>query len=783
MSRDKTNNDQDADATDWPLELLHKSRVHIVQIQRRANKLLKQADTLIDTIQQRTTPPQSDDEAQSVQQAPESDGHYAGKIKVGLAQLGQQTVPTIYRVVEDFLKCNEVGFYKAMVEADVTRSMNLERISRTPISIQDWFQSKAVRVSPLPKRDRLHGLVCTLGIEEDDSPDFHVPDLCWQDPGLDCREMFCSTIRNARNDEVHRYLVMPADSTSRWLDSVGIPSGLLDCGERLRQTGSCIPGVHTSYLYISASSGSGTALHVEDGFLGSINIVLAGAPKLWLMLEPRDRAKLEDMVKQDLRGKKHPCSQFVRHLDDLLSPDLLDQWEIPYRIVRCNPGEMIVTLAETYHQVVNAGPNVSMAINFARPDWTGPPETYKVCTDKCSDHPITLAQLQVHHSSYDSEAESTERATSVSSDKPLSSPNLQEDPLGLCDEELEKTITKAMLETLPDVPEPCTWPPTPGDPSDVDPPEEPCSATSTPGNGHRNASTPARSNESPCETSRSPTTQESPSEHSDGRYSTHSESSTISATSTKPSESPKGLEDSSCNPLTPTAEPIGAEIRKLGGSIDKANEQTNSLEDPVITSSDDHDKTIDFVELPVNGPSLMPIAAETVEARIDGLIKQLHPFLTLLGVTEKTIQCFRLGQRLNDDAVILTLRKILHPRAEPLVATFAIRNGSNLDLSLPLAGVDATEPSLRHDTASECLCIVYNVDAGSLKRVFWGSGNHWILIVVDVPQRKVHVFGNEGQHDRAETIARNIGILVNNYRIGQDVDTISWSTPETHPVS
>lgn len=120
----------------------------------------------------------------------------------------------------------------------------------------------------------------------------------------------------------------------------------------------------------------------------------------------------------------------------------------------------------------------------------------------------------------------------------------------------------------------------------------------------------------------------------------------------------------------------------------------------------------------------MPIAAETVEARIDGLIKQLNLFLTLLGITEKTIQYFRPGQRLNDDAIILTLRKILHPRAEPLVTTFAIRNGSNLDLSLPLAGVDTTKALLRHNTASECLCIVYNVDTGSLKRVFWGSGNY-----------------------------------------------------------
>lgn len=39
----------------------------------------------------------------------------------------------------------------------------------------------------------------------------------------------------------------------------------------------------------------------------------------------------------------------------------------------------MVTLPGAYHEVVNAGPNMAMAVNFAPSDWIGPPENYRFC--------------------------------------------------------------------------------------------------------------------------------------------------------------------------------------------------------------------------------------------------------------------------------------------------------------------------------------------------------------------------------------------------------------------
>ncbi|KAH7033949.1 JmjC domain, hydroxylase-domain-containing protein, partial [Macrophomina phaseolina] len=260
--------------------------------------------------------------------------------------------------------------------------------------LSEW-QSKAVYLSPRNKRDDLHGLVCHSYIKRENKRNnnyskFQVPDLSCEDSEHDPRELLCSTVRDARADEKQSYLVIPTESSSQWLESIGLSPELLDCGEQLKKTARRIPGVHTPYLYISARRGSNSPLHVEDAFLGSINIVLAGAPKVWLMVEPRYREKLELKARQYLREEEEgddriPCSQSIRHLSDLLSPELLDSWEIPYRIVPCNAGEMIVTFSETYHQVVNAGPNLAMAINFAADrDWKGPPKNYRFCKTKCT---------------------------------------------------------------------------------------------------------------------------------------------------------------------------------------------------------------------------------------------------------------------------------------------------------------------------------------------------------------------------------------------------------------
>ncbi|KAH7021735.1 hypothetical protein B0J12DRAFT_550230, partial [Macrophomina phaseolina] len=140
------------------------------------------------------------------------------------------------------------------------------------------------------------------------------------------------------------YLVNLADLSSRWRELVGLPSEpYLDCGERLKMTSSRIPGVYTAYEYYSTGRESGLAMHVEDGYLGLMNLVLAGAPKVWLLLEAKVREELME------HKESYACSQFVRYLNKLLSPELLDSWEIPYHTVPCKAGEMIVILLETYY--------------------------------------------------------------------------------------------------------------------------------------------------------------------------------------------------------------------------------------------------------------------------------------------------------------------------------------------------------------------------------------------------------------------------------------------------
>ncbi|KAH7053475.1 JmjC domain, hydroxylase-domain-containing protein [Macrophomina phaseolina] len=329
---------------------------------------------------------------------------YSGAVKFGSAQMWESIVPTIHEAMSDWDAHKELGFFKVKIEENVMRNIDPAKISNSIIDALDKCQSKILRFSGMPKRHRLHGLVCDVLIEDDPSSLFEIPHLDAKGYGLDCRELFCSTVRDASRSNRKPYLVNPADSSSRWRESVGLPQEpYLDCGERLKMTSSRIPGVHTAYEYYSTGRGSGSAMHVEDGYLGSMNLVLAGAPKVWLLVQPRFREKLEAKVKEELMEDtgSYVCSQFVRHLDKLLSPELLDSWEIPYHTVPCKAGEMIVTLSETYHQVINAGTNYAVAVNFAvEPDWTGVPAGYGFCKKGCSPgvEPITAEQLRVQES-------------------------------------------------------------------------------------------------------------------------------------------------------------------------------------------------------------------------------------------------------------------------------------------------------------------------------------------------------------------------------------------------
>lgn len=837
-------------------QLRNASKIHVLQIKRYAGGLHDQADKLLQhaekMIKHAKGPlyPADKQAAESdngsgeetstcgsasspehgnsvVRQESGLDGYYNGGIKLESAQLGKHTVRNIYRIVEEFPASKEIGYFKSTAGNDL--SIDLEKISGSTIRIESWYQSQAVRLSPSENYE-LRGLMCKHEVAPVQSSSFRIPDLHWTDPGLDYRELLSSTVRDAYGEDMS-YLVMPVEFVTYWLESIGLSSGLLDCGRRLKLTNGWIHGVHTAYLYISASRGSGSALHVEDGFLGSINVVLAGAPKVWLMVEPEYREELESKAKERLGGKDYSCSQFVRHLDSLLSPELLDQWEIPYRIVPCGAGEMIATFAETYHQVVNVGPNISMAINFAPdPHWAGPPKNYQFCGRCGGKHRVRKEQLQIQQPGHRLEG-AIIKETEADSNRSPDDSNPSEIDMDLPDEQVDEAVSEMIRMNLPSNWNSSMEPPTPGNPCGYDgpSPEEPF-ARRAPDEQPHDAATPmqapetpeeprwpsspststpklpSKSQTSPCGTTASSSILSTPPESLSTLHESPREVSTPPTSPNNPPETSNESRHSPCELSTPPTvltelcvtsstprDPksptklIEPEIqRRESDQRRAADAQSDKRAQPIIILSPDHSRVDDSIEVLVDHLGPRPTYNETLEAKFDRLIKHVNGFIKPLQVSEATIERFRPSQKLDDDGILLVLGKILPKSSEALIATFAIQNPpkslchryteSDVSSSMP--------PLLRHNTESTHLFIACNVNSTSLESIWGGSCNHWILVVVDLHKnQKVYVFGNEGGHGaEAEVLAYNIGLFVNNYRRSEGVDPISWSNPEIYPV-
>lgn len=142
------------------------------------------------------------------------------------------------------------------------------------------------------------------------------------------------------------------------------------------------------------------------------------------------------------------------------------------------------------------------------------------------------------------------------------------------------------------------------------------------------------------------------------------------------------------------------------------------------------------------------------------------------------------GVKLNDTTILDVLSTTLPESAEPLIARWAIRDFPKSGLAQTFVTSSGPPPMLRHKPVSKYLFLAYNVIYGTLDCDKDGIGNHWILIVVDFLDCRVHVFGTEhGLEPQAEVLALNIGTFVNNYRSERREDAILWSEPRCDPVS
>jgi hypothetical protein len=71
----------------------------------------------------------------------------------------------------------------------------------------------------------------------------------------------------------------------------------------------------------------------------------------------------ENLCRTEL-GLKCRCSQFVRHANMFFAPEYLKARRIPHEVVVQMPGDIVVTTPGAYHQVLNQGPNVAVAVNM-----------------------------------------------------------------------------------------------------------------------------------------------------------------------------------------------------------------------------------------------------------------------------------------------------------------------------------------------------------------------------------------------------------------------------------
>lgn len=191
-----------------------------------------------------------------------------------------------------------------------------------------------------------------------------------------------------------------------------------------------VPGIQRPYLYESGDkSGAMFALHKEDLGLESANYCVFGK-KAWILVRPGSASRLErtidlylqqrgfSTIDYDKKGnptsealmrKKHyankfqqelpsnkerRCDQWVRHQMLFVSLAFLKLNQIEFDIVVQNPGDIVFTGGNTYHQGFCLGRSLNEAINLAPECWNIEEHIRGQCRSYCPvNEPITVDML------------------------------------------------------------------------------------------------------------------------------------------------------------------------------------------------------------------------------------------------------------------------------------------------------------------------------------------------------------------------------------------------------
>ena len=146
------------------------------------------------------------------------------------------------------------------------------------------------------------------------------------------------------------------------LNSCFLPDSLLQFsqkdGEDILLSGINVPWIYYGILF------STFCWHVEDLNMYSINYLHSGAPKIWYSIAPKDKEKFTNYCKNKYSLKSLKSDYFSYSLFIHINP--LEIIEAGIEVTRTiqYPGELIVTLPQSYHMGFSTGINKAEAVNY-----------------------------------------------------------------------------------------------------------------------------------------------------------------------------------------------------------------------------------------------------------------------------------------------------------------------------------------------------------------------------------------------------------------------------------
>lgn len=126
------------------------------------------------------------------------------------------------------------------------------------------------------------------------------------------------------------------------------------------------PGINRSMFYINTTCGSVTPMHSEITDLPSVAYLVYGAPKIWIIV---DECSSSDMKNMFIRKFNNSCAAPWEHQTSVFTLDELDEFHISYKIIIQYPNSLVTLKEGVFHQVINLGPNILEACNFAGIRW------------------------------------------------------------------------------------------------------------------------------------------------------------------------------------------------------------------------------------------------------------------------------------------------------------------------------------------------------------------------------------------------------------------------------